>query len=166
MMRRAILALGLIAAIAVGCKAEKQADAAQSTHYDLSASANEKYLADNAGKPGVVTLPSGLQYRVIKQGSGKSPTSGEDMVTVSYRGALVDGRVFDQTPPGQAASFPAGHLIPGWVEALSKMKEGDEWELVIPAALGYGAEGAGSDIPPNATLVFTLSLISVAPAQN
>jgi FKBP-type peptidyl-prolyl cis-trans isomerase len=79
---------------------------------------------------------------------------------------LVDGRVFDQTPPGQAASFPAGHLIPGWVEALSKMKEGDEWELVIPAALGYGAEGAGSDIPPNATLVFTLSLISVAPAQN
>jgi FKBP-type peptidyl-prolyl cis-trans isomerase FklB len=162
-MRRAILALGLIAAVAAGCKAEKQTGTAQGTGYDLSAESNEKYLADNAAKPGVVSLPSGLQYRVIKQGSGKTPASGEDVVTVTYRGALVDGRVFDQTAAGQTASFPAGHLIAGWVEALSKMKEGDEWELVIPAALGYGAEGAGSDIPPNATLVFDMTLISVAP---
>jgi len=164
-MRRAALALGLIAALAGGCKEEKKADTAQGTGYDLSAASNEKYLADNAAKPGVTTLPSGLQYRVIKEGSGRSPTSGEDLVTVTYRGSLVDGRVFDQTAPGQTASFPAGHLIPGWVEALSKMKEGDEWEIVIPAALGYGAEGSGGDIPPNATLVFDLTLLSVAPPQ-
>jgi len=152
-----------------GCKEQKtpeKAAAVESTGYDLSAASNEKYLTDNAAKPGVVSLPSGLQYRVIKQGSGKSPAGAEDVVTVTYKGTLIDGRVFDQTPPGQTASFPAGHLIPGWVEALSLMKEGDSWELVVPSALGYGPEGAGGDIPPNATLVFELSLIAVEPAQS
>jgi FKBP-type peptidyl-prolyl cis-trans isomerase FklB len=112
-------------------------------------------------KHGVIRRPSGLQYRVIKAGTGQPVTSGDDMVTVTYRGALINGRVFDQTPPGQTASFPAGRLIAGWVEALSLMKEGDEWELVIPSELGYGARGAGADIPPNQTLVFTLSLVKV-----
>ena len=132
---------------------------------DLSEQANQRYLADNAAKPGVKTLPDGLQYRVIKAGSGKSIQSPDDIVTVTYKGALIDGTVFDQTAEGQTAQFPAGQLIPGWVEALKLMKEGDEWELVVPAALGYGAEGGGETIPPNQTLVFTLQLLSVGAPQ-
>jgi FKBP-type peptidyl-prolyl cis-trans isomerase len=130
--------------------------------YNLSAEANRKFLADNAMKEGVIRLPSGLQYRVIKSGSGKRVTSGDDMVTVTYKGQLINGKVFDQTPPGQTATFPAGRLINGWVQALSLMKEGDEWELVIPSELGYGAAGAPPDIPANQTLLFDMTLISVA----
>jgi FKBP-type peptidyl-prolyl cis-trans isomerase FklB len=133
--------------------------------YDLSPESNKKFLADNAAKKGVVKLPSGLQYRVIKSGHGKSPKSAGDMVTVTYKGWLINGNVFDQTQPGQTAKFPAGGLIPGWVQALSLMKEGDEWELVIPSELGYGAMGADGAIPPNETLVFDMQLISVAPGQ-
>src|SRR5665213_2290160 len=104
---------------------------------DISPQANREYLAANAMKPGVVIRPSGLQYRVIKSGAGRTP-GPDDTVTVSYKGALVDGYVFDQTQPGQTHDLPAGKLIPGWKEALSLMKEGDEWELVIPPELGYG----------------------------
>ena len=146
-----------------GCN--KSADAAGPAHYDLSAQSNAKYLADFAAKPGVVKTQDGLEYRVIKAGKGKSPQSGADMVTVTYKGSLINGKVFDQTQPGKTASFPAGALIPGWVEALSLMKEGDQWQLVIPSDLGYGPEGAGGDIPPNQTLVFELTLQSVAPPQ-
>jgi FKBP-type peptidyl-prolyl cis-trans isomerase FklB len=128
---------------------------------DLSATANQAYLAANAAKQGVVTRPSGLQYRVIKTGHGKTPKSS-DMVQVTYKGWLIDGTVFDQTKPGDIAEFPAGQLIPGWVEALSLMKEGDEWELVIPSNLAYGERGAGNGlIPPNQTLVFDMTLIKV-----
>jgi FKBP-type peptidyl-prolyl cis-trans isomerase len=133
--------------------------------YDLSPASNKKFLADNAARKGVVVLPSGLQYRVIKSGTGVSPKGPMDMVTVTYKGWLIDGKVFDQTQPGQTAQFQAGGLIPGWVEALRRMKEGDEWELVIPAALGYGAAGAGGAIPPNQTLVFDMQLSAVAPAR-
>ena len=133
--------------------------------YTLTPDSNKKFLADNAAKKGVVVLPSGLQYRVIKSGTGISPRSPMDVVTVTYKGWLIDGKVFDQTQPGQNAQFQAGGLIPGWVEALRRMKEGDEWELVIPAALGYGAAGAGGVIPPNQTLVFDMQLLAVAPAQ-
>lgn len=128
---------------------------------DLSAAANQAYLAANAAKPGVVTRPSGLQYRVIKAGHGKTPKTS-DMVQVTYKGWLIDGKVFDQTQAGQVAEFPAGRLIPGWVEALSLMKEGDEWELVIPPNLAYG-EGGTPDgtIPPSQTLVFDMTLLKV-----
>jgi FKBP-type peptidyl-prolyl cis-trans isomerase len=155
----AFLALGAVTL--ASCGEEKKAV----TTYDLSAASNQKYLADNALKPGVKRLPSGLQYRVIKAGTGKRVTSAGDMVTVTYKGQLINGKVFDQTQPGQTATFPAGRLIPGWVEALSLMKEGDEWELVIPSDLGYGAQGAGADIPANQTLIFNMTLISVAPSQ-
>ncbi|MDE2475263.1 MAG: FKBP-type peptidyl-prolyl cis-trans isomerase [Alphaproteobacteria bacterium] len=129
---------------------------------DLSPESNQQFLADNAKRAGVMTLPSGLQYQVIKSGTGKSPTPN-DLVTVTYRGQLINGMVFDETQPGKTATFPAGQLIPGWVEALQKMKEGDQWQLVIPANLGYGEAGAGGVIPPNQTLVFDMTLLKVEP---
>ena len=128
---------------------------------DLSPAANAAFLAANAGKPGVVTRPSGLQYRVLKSGHGRTPKTS-DVVRVTYSGHLIDGTVFDQTQPGQIAEFPAGRLIAGWVEALSLMKEGDRWELVIPSNLAYGERGAGDGlIPPNQVLVFEMELIAV-----
>jgi len=133
--------------------------------YDLSPASNQKFLADNAAKPGTIKTPDGLQYRVLKAGHGKSPQYADDQVTVTYKGWTINGKVFDQTKPGKTATFPAGELIPGWIEALSLMKEGDDWELVIPSELGYGERGAGSDIPPNQTLVFDMNLIKVTPAQ-
>ena len=130
------------------------------TQTDMSPEGNTKFLADNAKKEGVKTTASGLQYRVVKAGSGKSPAVS-DQVTVTYKGWLIDGTVFDQTAPGQSATFPTGQLIPGWVEALQLMKEGDEWEIVIPSNLGYGEAGAGGVIPPNQTLVFDMALLTV-----
>ena len=127
---------------------------------DMSPEGNQKFLADNKAKEGVTTTASGLQYRVMKAGTGASPTAN-DVVNVTYKGWLIDGTVFDETPPGQTATFPAGALIPGWVEALQLMKEGDEWEIVLPSELGYGAQGAGGVIPPNQTLVFNMALLGV-----
>ena len=127
---------------------------------DMSPEGNQKFLEENKAKEGVQTTASGLQYRVIKAGAGASPTAN-DVVNVTYKGWLIDGTVFDETPPGQTATFPAGALIPGWVEALQLMKEGDEWEIVIPSELGYGAQGAGGVIPPNQTLVFNMALLEV-----
>ncbi len=175
MRAKTLIALSIVALGAVslsGCGKGQKAmtdksaqTAAASATYDLSAPSNQKFLADNAKKSGVKVLADGLQYRVIKSGSGASATKVDDMVTVTYKGALINGKVFDQTPPGQTATFPAGRLIPGWVEALSLMKEGDEWELVIPAQLGYGSQGAGDSIPADKTLVFDMHLISVKPAN-
>jgi FKBP-type peptidyl-prolyl cis-trans isomerase len=130
---------------------------------DTSPDANKKFLADNGKRDGVKTTQDGLQYRVIKAGTGKAPTAPTDNVTVLYKGQLITGQVFDQTQEGMPATFPAGALIPGWVEALQMMKEGDEWELVSPAELGYGEAGAGGVIPPNQTLVFQMALLKVAP---
>ncbi len=147
------------AALLGGCNNEKKAD----MHYDLTPESNQKFLADNAQLTGVVKTASGLQYKVISAGHGKQISSPADTVTVTYKGWTIDGHVFDQTQPGQTASFPAGRLIPGWVEALKLMHEGDEWQLVIPSDLGYGEDGAGADIGPNQTLVFDMKLISVGP---
>ena len=130
---------------------------------DMSPEANTKFLEDNAKRAGVKVTQDGLQYRVIKAGSGKAPTAPTDNVTVTYKGSLITGQVFDQTMEGMPATFPAGQLIPGWVEALQMMKEGDEWEIVIPSNLGYGEAGAGGVIPPNQTLVFQMVLLKVEP---
>ena len=171
MRAKTLIALSLIAASTVslsGCGREHGPVAEknqQSAAYDLSAASNKRFLADNAKKPGVIVRADGLQYRIIASGHGATPTKVDDVVTVTYKGSLINGKVFDQTQPGQTASFPAGRLIPGWVEALSLMKEGDEWELVIPAELGYGSQGAGDAIPPDQTLVFDMHLIAVKPAQ-
>ncbi len=118
-------------------------------------------LAENAKKPGVVTLPSGLQYRVITEGKGKKPTE-KSTVTTHYRGRLIDGKEFDSSfKRGQPAQFAVTGVIRGWTEALQLMKEGSKWELYIPPDLAWGASGSGGVIPPNATVIFELELISV-----
>lgn len=131
----------------------------------LSAEANAAFLAENSHKPGVVVRPSGLQYNIVKNGFGKRPTP-TDTVTVNYTGTLINGKVFDGTEPQTPAQFTVNKLIPGWTEALSLMREGDRWHLVIPADLAYGARGAGEGlIPPNQALVFDMELLETKPAQ-
>ena len=150
--------IGLVLAAVLACFS-LSAQAADST---LSAPANAAFLADYAKKPGVVTRPSGLMYHALHNGFGKRPTAF-DTVTVYYKGSLINGTVFDQTEPGLPATFTVNKLIPGWTEALEVMREGDHWELAIPASLAYGARGAGGVIPPNQTLVFDLELMKVTP---
>jgi len=119
------------------------------------------FLANNSQQQGVVTLPSGLQYKVIKQGNGATPTL-QDTVKTHYRGRLLDGTEFDSSfKRNQPAEFPVGGVISGWTEALQLMKVGDKWELYVPAALGYGLRGAGQKIGPNATLIFEIELLEV-----
>ncbi len=121
----------------------------------------EAFLAENKKKDGVVILPSGLQYKVIKEGTGKTPKL-TDTVTVNYRGTLIDGTEFDSSyRRGQPATFPANGVIAGWTEALQLMKVGSKWQLFIPYNLAYGERGAGRDIGPNATLIFDVELLSI-----
>ena len=154
-----ILALVLLSLVALAA-CEKKSDAATAS-YDTTPESNARFLADYAKRPGVTKLPDGLMYRVLKTGTGPQVQKPNDVVTVFYKGALINGKVFDQTKPEEPAQFPSGALIPGWVEALKLMKTGDTWELAIPSELGYGADGAGDTIPPNQTLVFTMSLVKV-----
>lgn len=124
----------------------------------------EEFLAKNKAKEGVITLPSGLQYKVIKAGAG-AKASKEDSVTVEYTGTLLDGKTFDSTKTrGKPATFSVGTTIPGMSEALQLMPTGSTWELYIPANLAYGAQGAGSAIGPNQTLKFNIELVSVTKA--
>ena len=110
----------------------------------------------------LATQAEAADFRVlVVTGDRDSLQLVSDNVTVLYKGQLINGQVFDQTQEGMPATFPAGALIPGWVEALRMMKEGDEWELVIPAELGYGEAGAGGVIPPGATLVFDVELVGI-----
>ena len=119
------------------------------------------FLAANKKKPGVVTLPSGLQYKVLKEGTGKSPKV-TDTVTVHYRGTLIDGTEFDSSyRRNEPATFEVGQIIPGWVEALQLMKTGAKWQLFIPSELAYGEQGAGSQIGPNSVLLFEVELLSI-----
>ncbi len=121
----------------------------------------EAFLAENKKKEGVKTLPSGLQYKVIKAGTGKKPKA-DDTVTVNYRGTLINGTEFDSSyKRGQPATFPVSGVIPGWKEALQLMEEGAKWELFIPSNLAYGERGMGGIIGPNATLIFETELVSI-----
>jgi FKBP-type peptidyl-prolyl cis-trans isomerase len=130
----------------------------------LSIEANQKYLDDNAKKKGVIVRPSGLQFRIIQNGYGKRPQS-TDTVKVYYTGTLINHIVFDGTSPGLPASMKLNSVIPGWIEALQLMREGDHWLLTIPSNLGYGVRGSpGGEIPPNQTLVFDLKLLETTPA--
>jgi FKBP-type peptidyl-prolyl cis-trans isomerase FklB len=124
----------------------------------------EEFLTENKKKEGVKTLPSGLQYKVITEGTGKTPKA-TDTVTVNYKGTLIDGQEFDSSyKRGEPATFPVSGVIKGWTEALQLMKEGSKWQIFIPADLAYGEKGAGNVIGPNATLIFDVELISVKEA--
>ncbi len=119
------------------------------------------FLEENKKRAGVVTLPSGLQYEIIKEGTGKK-AKATDRVKCHYEGTLIDGTLFDSSVKrGQPAVFGVNQVIPGWVEALQLMPEGSKWKLYIPSELAYGAQGAGEMIPPHSTLVFEVELIEV-----
>ncbi len=120
----------------------------------------EAFLAANKVKAGVVSLPSGVQYKIIKAGTGPKPTDA-DRVDANYRGTLLDGTEFDSSAPGKPATLSVGQLIPGWKEALKLMAVGSQWQLWIPAHLGYGARGVGRDIGPNEMLVFEVELLAI-----
>jgi len=121
----------------------------------------KQYLAENAKKPGVVTLGSGLQYEVLVEGNGAIPKA-TDKVKCHYHGTLIDGTVFDSSVQrGTPAVFPVNGVIQGWVEALQMMKTGSKWRLTIPSTLAYGAHGAGQHIGPHTTLVFEVELIEI-----
>ena len=125
--------------------------------------AGETFMATNKSKPGVTTTASGMQYRVLTNGSGPKPTAS-DTVTCNYKGTLVDGKEFDSSyKRGQPAQFPVTGVIKGWTEALQMMPVGSKWELVLPPNLAYGDRGAGPDIGPNSTLVFEVELVGIAP---
>jgi FKBP-type peptidyl-prolyl cis-trans isomerase len=139
--------------------AAQREKAAQAAAQNLEAA--EAFMAENTSKEGVKTLPSGLQYKVIQEGSGATPAA-TDKVTVHYRGTLTDGTEFDSSySRNKPASFAVNRVVPGWTEALQLMQEGDKWLLFIPPKLGYAERGAGSKIPPNSALIFEVELLSV-----
>lgn len=150
------LAIGILS-LSVLCTTAYAAD----TMSGDPAKAGETFLLANKNKPGVQTLPDGLQYKVLVEGNGEQPTEN-DVVTVHYAGKLVNGTEFDSSyKRGEPTTFPVSGVIPGWTEALKKMKVGSTWELFIPAALAYGDRGAPPAIGPNETLIFKVQLISV-----
>ena len=119
------------------------------------------YLEQFAQEPGVIVMPSGLEYKVLKEGDGKIP-GPTDKVRVHYTGRTIDGKVFDSSEQrGEPAEFGVNQVIPGWVEALQLMPEGSRWQLVIPSDLAYGEHGAGDAIAPNSTLIFDVELLKV-----
>lgn len=142
-------------------KQEQKLNAERAEQGKAHKEAGEKYLAENAKKEGVVTLPSGLQYQVLKEGDGKKPTA-KDTVRCHYEGFLIDGTVFDSSVQrGEPAEFGLQQVIAGWTEGLQLMQEGAKYRFFIPYRLGYGEGGAGSSIPPFAALIFDVELIKV-----
>ncbi|MGA7159658.1 MAG: FKBP-type peptidyl-prolyl cis-trans isomerase [Bacteroidota bacterium] len=138
------------------------------THADKMKAAGEKnktegaaFLADNKKKEGVITLPSGLQYKVLTAGKGKKPRAN-DKVTLNYRGTLIDGTEFDDSyKRGEPAVFPVGGIIKGLSEALQLMPVGSKWQIFIPSDIAYGEQGAGAQIAPNAVLIFEIELLGI-----
>ncbi|MDH6308449.1 FKBP-type peptidyl-prolyl cis-trans isomerase FklB [Dysgonomonas sp. PFB1-18] len=133
----------------------------QEDRLELNLKAGEEFLAINKNRPGVVTLPSGLQYEILKEGNGPKPKV-TDQVKCHYHGTLIDGTVFDSSVErGQPATFGVNQVIPGWVEALQLMPVGSKWKLFIPANLAYGKAGAGQSIEPNSTLIFEVEILDI-----
>ena len=161
-MSRLIVVLAALLSLAA-CgkpKAEVAADAA------VNLAKAKLFMAENAKQPGVQVTPSGLQYKIVRSGpaTGMHPQDADE-VKVNYEGKLPDGKVFDSSyARGMPAAMPLANLIPAWVEALKLIRPGDEWILYVPPELGYGAEGAGADIPPNSPLIFRIELIDLLPA--
>jgi FKBP-type peptidyl-prolyl cis-trans isomerase FklB len=137
------------------------ANQAESSNADTNKLVGQAFLAQNMSSPGVVTLPSGLQYKVIKQGTGQRPLA-TDTVTVNYSGKFINGNEFDSSyKRGQPATFKVNEVIPGWTEALQQMPKGSVWELYIPASLAYGEQGVPPSVGPNETLIFKVELLDV-----
>lgn len=133
----------------------------QEDRLEVNLKAGKEFLAINAKRPGVVTLPSGLQYEILKEGNGAKPKA-TDQVKCHYHGTLIDGTVFDSSVErGQPATFGVNQVIPGWVEALQLMPVGSKWKLFIPSELAYGPAGAGQTIEPNSTLVFEVEVLDI-----
>lgn len=142
-------------------KQEEKLNAERAEKGKVAKAEGEKYLAENAKKEGVVTLPSGLQYMVLKEGNGKKPKV-TDQVKCHYEGFLIDGTVFDSSiQRGEPAVFPLNQVIAGWTEGLQLMQEGAKYRFFIPYILGYGEGGAGASIPPYAALIFDVELLEV-----
>ncbi len=140
---------------------EKKQRAANAAKHQALKAEGEKYLAENAKKEGVITLPSGLQYQVLREGNGKKPKA-TDSVRCHYEGMLIDGTLFDSSiQRGEPATFPLNGVIAGWTEGLQLMQEGAKYRFFIPYQLGYGERGAGGSIPPFAALVFDVELLEV-----
>lgn len=138
----------------------QKAAAAQAAAGEKQLAAGKEYLEKNKAKPGVKVTASGLQYEVLKSGSGPKPTTA-NTVKVHYHGTLIDGKVFDSSVErNEPIEFPVTGVIPGWVEALQLMSVGDKWKLTIPADIAYGPRGKG-DIPPNAVLIFEVELLEI-----
>ena len=143
---------------------EKQA-AASKEAATKNLAEGEKFLAENKKKEGVKTTASGLQYKVVKEGTGPTPKETDTVVT-NYRGTTIDGTEFDSSyKRNEPATFPVNRVIKGWTEALQLMKVGSKYQLFIPASLAYGERGAGRDIGPNATLIFDVELLSIKPPE-
>lgn len=149
-VEEALMALNQKAQEAMLAKAQAEAKA--------NLEAGEKFLEENKGKEGVKVTESGLQYKVIKEGTGVKPKSG-DTISVKYRGSTIDGNVFDEQK--EPVEFPLDNMIQGWVEGLALMPEGSTYELYIPSKLAYGEQGAGDLIKPNSVLIFNVELVAV-----
>jgi FKBP-type peptidyl-prolyl cis-trans isomerase FklB len=141
---------------------QKQMQARQTAGMD-NKKAGEDFLAENKKKEGVVTLPSGLQYQILKAGEGRKPTTA-DTAEVRYRGTLVNGKEFDSSG-SDTRTFKLAEIIPGWREALQLMPVGSKWRLVVPSELAYGERGMGQAIMPNSTLIFEVELVAIKPAE-
>ena len=142
---------------------QKQMEARKTAAID-NKKAGEDFLAANQKKAGVVTLPNGLQYKILKAGAGQKPTA-EDTVEVRYRGTLINGKEFDSSGK-ETRSFKLGQVIPGWREALPLMPVGSKWQLFVPSDLAYGERGMGQAIMPNTVLIFEVELVGLKPAGN
>ena len=142
---------------------KKEIESRKKTQHAASSSfTNQKETLLNQTSEEFVTTSSGLQYRILNEGSGNDTPGPESVVSVHYRGKLTNGLEFDSSyKRNHPASFPVNRVIRGWTEALQLMKEGDKWELIIPPDLGYGSKGAGNIIPPDSTLIFEVELIEI-----
>jgi len=153
------------ALVAFSGSMKKKQEAALAAAAAVNLKDGQGFLAANKAKPGVVTLPSGLQYKVISAGTGPKPTA-EDTVLCNYRGTLINGTEFDNSAKhGGPAEIPVGGVIKGWTEALQLMPTGSKWELYVPAELAYGPRQAGPDIGPNSTLIFEVEVVSIQPKK-
>jgi FKBP-type peptidyl-prolyl cis-trans isomerase FklB len=149
------------AMVALKAEAQKKQEAKMAQSGEANKKEGDAFLAANKTKEGVVTLPSGLQYKILTAGTGPKPTAA-DSVSCNYRGTLINGKEFDASSKhGGPLTFPVGGVIKGWTEALQLMPVGSKWQLFVPADLAYGQRGAGGDIGPGATLIFDVELVSI-----